>query len=130
MKFDYTMDTVLQALIGTASLVFSVAGSMIGQIDGSAATGFVGIVSQFGGLGLAVWLVYHHTTVSMPNKEKEYKEERLLTLELHTKQLEDMRRDFLLEHKHVAEKFAADVQQEREKFLQAFRSAECRFKSN
>lgn len=35
------------------------------------------LIPHFGGLAFAVWLVIHHTTVTMPGILKDHKEERL-----------------------------------------------------
>jgi hypothetical protein len=35
------------------------------------------LIPHFGGLAFAVWLVIHHTTVTMPSILKEHKDERL-----------------------------------------------------
>jgi hypothetical protein len=52
------------------------------------------LATQFGGLAFAVWLVIHHTTVTIPNMQKEHKAERLEAEAQFIKALEEKRRAY------------------------------------
>jgi hypothetical protein len=99
-------DKIIESFLGSIALLFSVGGVIIGQTSIVPIDGLVTIITQIGGPGLAVWLVYYHTTVTTPNMQKEFREERQKLVEAHTEQLIEKREAFqqqletlLLDHK-------------------------------
>lgn len=48
------------------------------------------LLSQFGGLGLAVWLVIRHTTVTIPALQKEHREEREVAAKVHAEVIQKL----------------------------------------
>jgi len=89
MQTSHIVDT----LLGVGSLVVSGI-NVLAQIDPTTGSIFTGALTQFGGLGLAVWLAYHNTTVVIPNLQKSFKEERLEIQRMHNEELERKRVDF------------------------------------
>lgn len=75
--------------LGVCSLMMTV----VGQIDASTFP-IERLVTQFGGLGLAVWLVIHHTMVTIPNMQKQHQEERAATLAQFEKMFEEKRKAY------------------------------------
>lgn len=63
-----------EVILGTLSLAVS-GFSVLAQA--TVPDAWTSILTQFGGLGLAVWLVIHHTTITIPRMQKDYKEERM-----------------------------------------------------
>lgn len=84
-----------EAITGTISLLMTLTGFTLAQVDSSMGGAIVGLVTQFGGLGLAVWLVYQHTTVTIPNMQKEHREERQAALLQFKEQLDEQRKEYL-----------------------------------
>ena len=96
MKTELT----LSALAGMLSL-FKYA--TLGQAE---TAGIPALVTQFGGLGLAIWLVIHHTMITIPTMQKLHREERTQDLELFKQTLNEK----LLEH-------SAELDRQRQAFL-------------
>jgi len=69
MKTEITLSTMI-AIVSAIKV-----STILGQLEFPAGS-IAGMITQFGGLGLAVWLAYHHTTVVIPNLQKSHREER------------------------------------------------------
>lgn len=67
-----------EIVMGAASAVVVFVGSLLSQTAQTDPTlnPWVGIVTQFGGLGLAIYLVIHHTTRTIPDMQKDHRTER------------------------------------------------------
>jgi hypothetical protein len=107
--------------IGVASLAWSGI-YCLSQIDtiientGPLSGGIMGLLSQFGGVGLAVWLVIHHTTKVIPTMQKEFREERESLQTHHTAAIE------LLTGRHIKE-----MENRREDFKQMLEQVSCKY---
>jgi hypothetical protein len=88
------LDHVMEATLGTSSLVVTAFGAIVGQLDPSLGGAFVSVVTQFGGLGLAIWLVYIHTTKTIPDLQREHREEREAAIAQFTGELERKRQEY------------------------------------
>ena len=116
--------------LGIGALVVTLLGKLwsVSQVDPSIGGTFVGIVTQFGGLGLAVWLVYYHTTTTVPGMQKDFRDERTRLMELHKQEIDEKRKEYFLQLDKMAEQFKRDLEAERGEFLEALRSSACRYK--
>ncbi len=65
------------------------------------------LIPHFGGLAFAVWLVIHHTTVTMPGILKDHKEERLEVIA-----------EFKKERAEALAEFHVMLQQQQQQFAQ------------
>lgn len=118
------MKNLDEMILGTSSLVWSFVYSFshlaqVGTpfpIPESIQGGLVDLLSQFGGLGLAVWLVYRHTTVTIPNMQIEHRKEREAAEEKHSKTLEK------LTASHIEA-----LDRKRQEYLAALPKVVCRF---
>lgn len=93
--------------IGVASMVVGAIG-MLAQVEipVSPAMTISQLVSQFGGLGLAVWLVIHHTMITIPSMQKSHAEERRELFASFQKTLDEKRKDYAAEIDRQREEFA------------------------
>jgi hypothetical protein len=116
--------------LGIGAIVVTIIGKLwaMAQVDPSIGGTFVGIITQFGGLGLAVWLVYYHTTTTVPSMQRDFKDERTKLLEMHKLEIDEKRREYFAQLDKMAEQFKRDLEAERGEFLEALRSSACRYK--
>jgi hypothetical protein len=107
------IDKVNEHILGGAALLMTLFG-IIAQVE--VPTAWQGILTQFGGLGLAVWLVIHHTMVTIPNSQKEFREERQAILKAHQEERAETLAAFnkTLEEKRLA--YVAEVDRQRSEF--------------
>ncbi len=90
----------------------------IGQVEAlHAIQPLIELLKQFGGLGLALWLVWYHTTKSIPNAQKESREERAQDREDHKAEL--IRQD---------EQHQIEMKNLQETFKEALQAVVCKFK--
>jgi len=87
-------DRLTESLLGTSSLAVTIGHAILGQIPNVPLDGLLSIITQVGGPGLAVWLVYYHTTVTIPNAQREFRQERAELVAAHAAQLIDRREAF------------------------------------
>ena len=87
-------DRITEHLIGTTSLTLTIGHAIVGQVGLPQLDGLLSIITQVGGPGLAVWLVYYHTTVTIPNAQKEFRLERAEMITAHANQLSERREAF------------------------------------
>lgn len=73
------------------------------------------MITQFGGLGLAVWLVYHHTMKTIPGLLETHRQERLELIMTFNKTLEEKRQDY-----------KAEIEQQRKDFEQMLSRVACK----
>ncbi len=114
------MGREVAAAIG--SLVLSIGGWFIGQVElpaiPSLPNGVTSILSQMGGLGLAVWLVYHHTTVTIPSMQRMHSEERTASQHSFEKILDEKRTEYFRE-----------IERQREQFSDLINRTTCKYRS-
>ena len=120
---------LIEELLGGFSIATTTAG-VLAQIDPAMGAGIVGIVTQFGGLGLAVWLVYYHTTVTVPKMQEEYKSERLAMALQHKLEMDEKRKDYFEHINKLAAQHHADLDQRRVEVLNAIRQLPCTKEAN
>ena len=68
-----------EIIMGAASALVLFVGSLLSQAAQTAPASldpWVGVVTQFGGLGLAIYLVIHHTTRTIPDMQRDHPTER------------------------------------------------------
>ncbi len=82
----------IELLLGSIALILSGAG-IIAQAE-LGTPGWAQLIPHFGGLAFAVWLVIHHTTVTIPNMQKEHRAERLEATAQFIAALEEKRKSY------------------------------------
>lgn len=118
-----------ESIAGVASIAITMTGWFIGQAEvGSMGGSIVALVTQFGGLGLAVWLVYQHTTVTIPNLQKEHREERQAALIHFKEQIESQRSEYLQSLKELTDEYKVELKERRQEIIQAIRDNSCKAK--
>ena len=118
-----------EAISGAAALALSLTGWIIGQAEVAAMGGsIVGLITQFGGLGLAVWLVYQHTTVTIPSMHKEHREEREKALMEFKTELDAKRREYLDSLDNLTKQYTTELHDRRSEIIQAIKDNGCRAK--
>lgn len=117
--------------LGIGALIATLIGKLftLAQVDPSIGGTFIGIVTQFGGLGLAVWLVYYHTTTTVPQMQREFKEERQRLLELHKAETDQQKQDYFEQMNKLSAQHREDLDSERREFLEALKNNQCKYKS-
>lgn len=111
---------IKESALGIGSFALTLAGWAIAQVDVPAIpTNVGGLITQAGGLGLAVWLVYHHTTITIPNMQKLHSEERTASQKGFEKILDDKRQEYFKE-----------IERQREQFSTVMEKASCRFRGD
>jgi hypothetical protein len=102
----------MEALAGIGSIAMTFAGWFIAQADPQTIPSNVSaIITQAGGLGLAVWLVYHHTTITIPTMQRLHAEERATSQAGFQKVLDEKRIEYFREIDKQREQFAAMITQ-------------------
>ena len=107
------MPELKEAILATGSMGLTYAGWLIAQaaVDPVAiAPTLPSLLSSVGGLGLAVWLVYYHTTVVMPNMQKLHAEERMQMQVQFNKTLDEKRVDYFREIHEQRQQFAEIIE--------------------
>lgn len=68
-----------EIVMGASSALVLFVGSLLSQVaqtESPSLDPWIGIVTQFGGLGLAIYLVVHHTTKTIPDMQRDHRAER------------------------------------------------------
>jgi hypothetical protein len=115
MKVEAAIESAiwLHFLVNLASLAFP-----IGQVEGLAIVQpLIELLKQFGGLGLAIWLVWWHTTRTFPKMLDESKQERK---ELNEQHRIEMGRLELLHR--------SEIEQLQSTFKESIQRMSCQFK--
>lgn len=103
--------------------------SIFTAIIGQAAVSdeILSMITQFGGLGLAVWLTIHHTMVTIPRMENRYNEMLTAMEERHRQERVDMIAVFnkTLEEKRAD--YKSELDQQRISFAEMLGKASCRY---
>ena len=97
-------DKITESVLGTASLGIAISNAILAQAGVPHLDGLLSIITSIGGPGLAVWLVYYHTTTTIPNAQKEFREERAEILAAYEKQMDQKREDFKRDIEAIVEK--------------------------
>ena len=84
-------DEITEAILGTSSIAVIAGHAILAQVSVHQLDGLLSVITSVGGPGLAVWLVYYHTTVTIPNAQKEFRAERAELLAEYTKQVNERR---------------------------------------
>lgn len=105
-----------ELVLGTLSLITSGL-SILAQA--AVPDAWTSVLTQFGGLGLAVWLVIHHTTITIPRMQKDYKDERLEML----KEFENA----LVEKRQA---YHAEIARQREEFADSLKLNICQYRKD
>jgi len=85
------VDRIIESILGISSLGLIVGHAIIAQAGIPQLDGLLSIITSVGGPGLAVWLVYYHTTVTIPNAQKEFRAERAELLAEYSRQVNERR---------------------------------------
>ena len=109
-----TDSTFGEEALGIGSLVASGIGIVIAQIDPGLGGPLLSILTQFGGLGLAVWLVYYHTTITIPNMQKEHRSEREAAIKEFKEELDVKRIEYLASIKELSHEFTLELESRRQ----------------
>jgi hypothetical protein len=120
MLFRVIKEDLMEASLGAASLASALGYNlyhMFAQASVPASASIVEILGQLGGFGIAVWLVIHHTMVTIPRMTKEHREERAEILARFEKNLEEKRLDYQRE-----------LQEQRKEFAAMLEKASCKYK--
>jgi hypothetical protein len=118
-----------EAMTGSVSVALTMAGWAIGQAEvGSVGGSIVGLITQFGGLGLAVWLVYQHTTVTIPQMQKEHREERQAALLEFKAEIDLKRKEYLESLQKLTTEYTTELHERRLEIIQAIKDNACRAK--
>ncbi len=75
------------------------------------------IVQQYGGLALAVWLVIHHTMVTIPRMQADSKAEREALVKAHREELDAKRADYMAQIADQAAKHREELELIRSDFM-------------
>jgi hypothetical protein len=119
-----------EAFTGTLALTISFAGWVLGQSEIAASSGsIVGLITQFGGLGLAVWLVYQHTTVTIPSMQREHREERQIAWADFKAEIDAKRKEYLESLQRLTEIHTAQSRELHEEVLQSIKENACKAKN-
>jgi hypothetical protein len=119
----------LETIAGAAAMAITGIGFMIGQAEVAAAgSGIIGLITQFGGLGLAVWLAYQHTTVTIPNMQKEHREERIATAAIFKAELDLKRAEYLQSLDVLTKQYTQELHERRTEIIAAIRESACKVK--
>lgn len=103
-------DKIAETILGASTLVVTLAGTMLSQVQLPGLDGLLPIITQIGGPGLAVWLVYYHTTTTIPNAQKEFRLERAELVAAHAKQLNDKTEAFKIQLKELLEAHKEEIE--------------------
>lgn len=109
------MQMLKEVLAGIGTITLPFLGWVIAQADPGTLPALnipasvTGLITQAGGLGLAVWLVYHHTTVTIPGMQRLHAEERTAAQALFAKVLDEKREEYFREIERQREQFAAMI---------------------
>lgn len=103
-------DMLIEMLLGTLSLVASALGLVAQTNEGSGPWNVTGLLTQFGGLGFAVWLVYYHTTKTIPDMQREHRQERDAIQAKWLVTLETKRAEYMAEMKAQREAFEKSLE--------------------
>jgi hypothetical protein len=118
-----------EGITGFLVLTISLTGWFIGQTEIASAGGsIVGLITQFGGLGLAVWLVYQHTTVTIPSMQKEHREERQAAWINFKAEIDDRRKEYLSSLEQVTTTHTIQSRELHEQVLQSIKDGACKSK--
>lgn len=79
---------------------------------------FMELLKEFGGLGLAIWLAWWHTTKTIPRMQQEAKEDRQELYEQHRSEMERSK----LQH-------SEEIKQLQETFKESIQRATCQYRS-
>jgi hypothetical protein len=122
-------DKIIESFLGSVALLSSFGGVIIAQTSIVPIDGLVTIIAQIGGPGLAVWLVYYHTTVTTPNMQKEFREERQRLSEIHTIQLSEKREAFQKQLEKILMEHREELLEHKEEMKQIVSMAYCRYQN-
>jgi hypothetical protein len=89
--------SVVETALASASIASAAAG-LLAQIE-TPGIGIAALITQFGGLGFAIWLVYYHTTKTIPEMMREHREERAENEARWVSTLDAKRREYMEEMK-------------------------------
>jgi hypothetical protein len=123
MLFRMLRDDFSEVAIGFAALATSFGYNLyhyiFAQVDPGIPipTSIYDIVAKLGGFGIAIWLVIHHTMITIPKMMKEHREERKEALEQFEKALTEKRLDYKKE-----------LEDQRKEFGQMLERVSCRYK--
>lgn len=109
MLFRLIKEDLVEVSLAAASLTATLGYNlthMFAQATPASAS-LVEILGQLGGFGIAVWLVIHHTMVTIPRMTKEHREERAEIIATFQKTLAEKREDY---KKELAEQRAEVAQ--------------------
>ena len=119
-----------EAVTGALVLSISLAGWFIGQTEVAVSGGsIVGLITQFGGLGLAVWLVYQHTTVTIPNMQKEHRAERQAAWVDYKAEIDTKRKEYLESLERLTEVHATQSRELHAQLMQSIKDNACKAKT-
>jgi hypothetical protein len=119
----------VEAIGGSIALAISFGGWMLGQTEvGAMGGGIVSLLTQFGGLGLAVWLVYYHTTVTYPNMQKEHREERQAALLQFKAEIDLKRTEYLASLDNLTKQYTTELHERRLEIIKAIETNGCKAK--
>jgi hypothetical protein len=90
--------------------------------------GIVSLLTQFGGLGLAVWLVYYHTTVTYPNMQREHREERQAALMQFKAEIDLKRTEYLESLEKLTVQYTTELHERRLEIIKAIEANGCKAK--
>lgn len=90
--------------------------------------GIVSLLTQFGGLGLAVWLVYYHTTVTYPQMRKEHREEREAALLAFKAEIDLKRKEYLESLEKLTVQYTTELHERRLEIIKAIETNGCKAK--
>lgn len=140
-----TKNMFVEELIGAGAMVVSGLGYIVAQVTPAVPNlpdlNITELVFQFGGLGLAVWLVIRHTTVTIPSLEERYRKERETLLDQHKTEREaslklfkdelDMKRqEYMQAIKELTKEYSDELAHRRGEILEALKRSECRWNRN
>jgi len=107
-----------EAMAGIGSLAATIGGWALAQAEVTSIPSNVsGLITQAGGLGLAVWLVYHHTTITIPNMQKLHAEERTASQRGFERVLDEKRAEYFKE-----------LEKQRDQFSQMLDKMNCKYR--
>jgi hypothetical protein len=116
-----------EAFTGTLVLGITFTGWILGQTEIAASGGtIVGLITQFGGLGLAVWLVYQHTTVTIPSMQKEHRQERQAAWADFKAEIDAKRKEYLESLERLTVLHTTQSRELHEEVLQSIRENACK----
>lgn len=122
MLFRIIREDIIELTLGIAALASTISynlyHSLFAQADVQVPSSIYEIIAQLGGFGIAVWLVIHHTMVTIPRMMKEHREERKEILEKFDATLKEKRSDY-----------AKELDQQRQEFARMLEKVSCKYQN-